>query len=94
MLFVLNRENYGLIIDDSVEVNTEFLKEKGVKIYNNEHELNLALCECFKLSIDEIEGSLPLIIYRDSSYVHVCDRGLPSDIDEQDISKYIAEYIL
>lgn len=82
MLFVLNHENYGLKIDNGIDVNTEFLKEKGVKFYDTEHELNLALCECFKLSLEEIEGCLPLIICRDSSYFHVCDRGLPSDIDE------------
>lgn len=94
MLFLVNRENYGLKVDDGIEVNTEYLKEKGVSFYDSEHELNLALCDCLKLSLEEIEGGLPLIIYRDSSYYHVCDRGLLSDIDEQDISKYIAEYIL
>ena len=94
MLYVLNPDNYGLKIDGSIVIDIAILKEKGIKIYNSEHELNLALCECLELSLEEVEGSLPLITYRDSSFFQVCDRGLISEIEEQDIYKYLAEYIL
>lgn len=97
MLFVLNSDNYGLKINDGIELDVERLKENGVKFFDSENELNLALCEVQGLSLEEVEGCLPLIIRnicRHGSYFHVCDRGILSDIEEPDLSKYISEYIL
>lgn len=94
MHFIVNSSNYYFSVDKSVQLNLSLLNNFALKAFDCKESMYSYVCEKLNLEMDEVHSTEPLITKTGDTFIHVCDRGFSSEIDDKDIYNYLSNYIL
>lgn len=88
MHYVINSDNYYLVIDPSIDIS----ELVGCEICVSLTDLYTRAAARLDLDLEEVEHGEIYIQLEDGHYIEYDTRGIGSDIETDDIARYVSEW--